>query len=31
LEAIREGQAIGEVAKKSDALAFGKKWLKENK
>ena len=31
LEAIREGQAMGEVLSKEDALSFGKKWLaKEN-
>ena len=27
LEAIREGQAIGEIEKKDEALDFGRKWL----
>ncbi len=31
LEAIREGQATGEITEKDEALAFGKKWLEENK
>ena len=29
LEAIREGQATGEILNKDDALSFGKKWLSE--
>jgi len=29
LEAIREGQAMGEIISKEDALFFGKKWLIE--
>jgi len=29
IEAIREGQAMGEIATRGDALAFGKKWLAE--
>lgn len=29
LEAIREGQAMGEIVKRDDALAFGRKWLDE--
>ncbi|MCP4139425.1 MAG: HD domain-containing protein [Chloroflexi bacterium] len=31
LEAIREAQAMGEIADKKAALNFGKKWLEENK
>lgn len=27
LEAIREGQAVGEIEKKEEALVFGRKWL----
>jgi len=29
LEAIREGQAMGEINSKDDAVSFGKKWLSE--
>jgi len=29
LEAIREAQAMGEIAEREEALAFGKRWLKE--
>ncbi len=31
LEAIREGQATGKVSTREDAIAFGKKWLEENR
>jgi len=29
LEAIREGQAMGGIFNKEDALSFGEKWLAE--
>ena len=31
LEAIREGQATGKVSTREEAIAFGRKWLEENK
>jgi len=30
LEVIREGQAVGKVSTREEAIAFGKKWLTEN-
>ncbi|MBV6395124.1 MAG: CCA-adding enzyme [Anaerolineales bacterium] len=30
LEAIREGQAVGKVSTREEAIEFGKKWLAEN-
>ncbi len=31
LEAIREGQATGKVSTREEAIAFGKKWLEDNR